>query len=48
MNAPPFTMSMPPVLRSARFVLSAAGFIATRTSGASPGVWMSFDEKFTW
>ena len=30
------------------FVLSAAGFIATRTSGWSPGVWMSDDEKLIW
>ena len=30
------------------FVLSAAGFIATRTSGWSPGVWMSVDEKLIW
>ena len=30
------------------FVLSAAGFIATRTSGWSPGVWMSLDEKLIW
>ena len=30
------------------FVLSAAGFIATSTSGSSPGVWMSSDEKLIW
>ena len=30
------------------FVLSAAGFIATRTSGWSPGVWISDDEKLIW
>ncbi len=30
------------------FTLSAAGFIATSTSGASPGVWMSWFEKRTW
>ena len=30
------------------FVLSAAGFIATSTSGSSPGVWMSFEEKLIW
>ena len=41
-------MSIPPGFRSARFVLSAAGFIATSTSGASPGVWISRDPKFTW
>ena len=27
---------------------SAAGFIATRTSGWSPGVWMSELEKLIW
>ena len=30
------------------FVLSAAGFIATRTSGSSPGVWMSVELKLIW
>ena len=30
------------------FALSAAGFIATRTSGSSPGVWMSELEKLIW
>ena len=30
------------------FVLSAAGFIATRTSGWSPGVWMSVELKLIW
>ena len=39
---------MPPGLRSPRLVLSAAGFIATSTSGASPGVWMSWSAKWTW
>ena len=29
-------------------VLSAAGFMATRTSGWSPGVWMSLLEKLSW
>ncbi len=29
-------------------VLSAAGFIATRTSGWSPGVWMSVELKLIW
>ena len=27
------------------FTTSAAGFIATRTSGASPGVWMSLERE---
>ena len=30
------------------FVFSAAGFIATSTSGASPGVRMSWSEKWIW
>ena len=30
------------------FVLSAAGFIATSTSGWSPGVWICDDEKLIW
>ena len=29
-------------------VLSAAGFIATSTSGSSPGVWISFELKLIW
>src|SRR5438105_13788662 len=42
------TMSVPPLGRSRRFVFSAAGFIATRTSGASPGVRMSWSAKWSW
>ena len=30
------------------FILSAAGFIATRTFGWSPGVRMSWSEKWIW
>ena len=30
------------------FLTSAAGFIATSTSGASPGVWMSWSLKCSW
>ena len=30
------------------FVRSAAGFIATRTFGSSPGVRMSWSEKWIW
>src|SRR4051794_11196232 len=41
-------MSAPPAGRSPMFVLSAAGFIATSTSGWSPGVWMSELEKLIW
>src|SRR3954447_7887697 len=33
---------------SGRFAFSAAGFIATNTSGASPGVRMSRDAKWIW
>ena len=33
---------------SARFAFSAAGFIATSTFGASPGVTMSWSEMCTW
>ena len=45
MNASLLTMSAPPGGRSPMFVLSAAGFIATRTSGSSPGVWMSVERE---
>ncbi len=48
MNASLLTIKAPPAGRSPMFVLSAAGFIATRTSGWSPGVWMSDDEKLIW
>src|SRR5215218_3373528 len=41
-------MSRPPPGRSARLALSAAGFITTRTSGASPGVMMSWSAKCSW
>src|SRR5688500_14860016 len=34
--------------RSLRFVFSAAGFIATRTFGWSPGVRMSWSAKWSW
>ncbi len=39
---------MPPFLRSDRFTLSAAGFMATSASTASPGVWTSVAPKWTW
>ena len=48
MNASLLTISAPPGGRSPMFVLSAAGFIATRTSGWSPGVWMSVELKLIW
>src|SRR6476620_9529533 len=41
-------MSVPPFGRSFTFVCSAAGFIATSTFGASPGVRMSWSAKWTW
>ena len=47
-NASLLTISVPPAGRSPMFVLSAAGFIATSTSGASPGVWMSLALKLIW
>ena len=43
-----FTIRIPPRSRSGRFVRSAAGFIATSTSGASPAVKISFDENCSW
>ena len=48
MNLSVFTMTIPPVFRSETFVTSAAGFMATSTLGASPGVWMSELLKCTW
>jgi hypothetical protein len=48
MNASSFTMSVPPRSRSLRLVFRAAGFIATRTFGASPGVTMSLEAKWIW
>ena len=42
------TMSAPPGGRSATLVRNAAGFMATSTSGASPGVWISLEEKLIW
>ena len=43
-----FTISVVPGAISARFAFNAAGFIATRTFGASPGVTMSWSEMCTW
>ena len=48
MKASRLTISVPPFGRSRRFVRSAAGFIATSTSGASPGVRMSWSAKWSW
>ena len=41
-------MSVAPFGTSARFAFSAAGFIATSTSGRSPGVRMSWSAKCSW
>src|SRR3954447_16159081 len=41
-------MISPPPGRSGRLAFSAAGFIATRTSGASPGVMMAWSAKCSW
>src|SRR4051795_3032230 len=41
-------MIRPPGLRSATLVLSAAGFIATSTSGASPAVSIADEPKLIW
>ncbi len=43
-----FTTMVPAGARSARLALRAAGFIATRTSGLSPGVRMSLSAMCTW
>ncbi len=47
-NSPVSTMIVDPFGTSPRFALSAAGFIATSTSGASPGVRMSWSAKCSW
>ena len=48
MKASVLTMIVAPFGRSARFAFSAAGFIATSTSGRSPAVRMSWSAKWTW
>jgi hypothetical protein len=47
-NSSVSTMIVAPRGRSARLALSAAGFIATSTSGASPGVSTSWSAKCNW
>src|SRR3954463_10904260 len=47
-NSSESRISSPPPGRSDRLALSAAGFIATSTSGASPGVMMSWSAKCSW
>ena len=48
MNPSSLTITVPPFSTSARFVISAAGFIATSTLGWSPGVRMSREAKWIW
>ena len=48
MNSSVLAMMSAPRGRSSRLALSAAGFIATSTSGASPGVRMSWSAKCSW
>ncbi len=47
-NSSVFTMISAPGLSSGRLAMRAAGFIATKTSGASPGVKMSWSAKWIW
>ena len=48
MNSSVFTMMSAPRGRSPMLAFRAAGFIATSTSGASPGVMMSWSAKCSW
>ena len=47
-NSPVSTITRPPGLSACTFTLSAAGFIATSTSGASPAVVISCEPKLIW
>ena len=47
-NSPVSIITRPPVLSAAKFTFSAAGFIATSTSGASPAVSISRLPKLIW
>jgi len=47
-KASTLTMSVPPGTTRSSWLRSAAGFIATSTVGASPGVVMSWSEIWTW
>ena len=47
-NAPVSRITRPPSRRSARLTFSAAGFIATSTSGASPAVSTLAEPKLIW
>ncbi len=48
MNSPVSAMISPPGLSASTFTFSAAGFIATSTSGASPAVSISVEPKLIW
>ena len=48
MNPSSLTMTVPPRSSDPTWVISAAGFIATRTLGWSPGVRMSREAKWIW
>src|SRR3546814_15176418 len=48
LNSPSSAMMRPPVFSDGTLVLSAAGFIATRTSGASAAVLASLDQQSFW
>ncbi len=47
-KASSFTMTVPPLTTLSRSALSAAGFMATRTSAWSPGVVTSIDANWIW
>ena len=47
-NASSLMMTVPPRMTLSRSALSAAGFIATRTSAWSPGVVMSEEPNWIW
>jgi hypothetical protein len=47
-NSSVFTSTVPPAGTSSRFALSAAGFMATSTSGRSPGVRTSKSANCSW
>ena len=48
LNSPVSAMISPPGFNAWTFTLSAAGFIATSTSGASPAVVTSLEPKLIW
>ena len=48
MNAPVFMITVPPLRTSRRCTFKAAGFMATSTSGSSPGVMTLCEAKLIW